>query len=444
MRKNAVAIGVAAALLQTAHAHAFGLGDIVNIGIQVGGKLIGAAVDKAADVVKESMRDSEAEAHQKAEQERKLAEQIQKQIDRIETMSDLRPIDRERLVLQIQEQHQAVKEMQAFIARAEARQKEERDKLFTVGGIAGVIGQAAMSSPSMIMARADAMARDPVWRAQMRANNEAVFRQADAMVAAGEPQAKARVVLAQADVLTKTGVPQAGAQAIVADAEALKRAQETAKDAALAIAETREEGEALVATNETTASSSAGGERAAQVSSGGKTDGVAQLALLDAFRPDLGKKVWIEFEDAPTETAMLRKLLQERGHTIVGIKEEAEVAYLVQGEFVIPETKMHDGLTKSVGKLLENPAQAVEPPAKKTMGTINAGIASFLLAASGAKAPSSQANGYRQQLLLVIARQPKDGKETRASVVQKTQGETIEAARLAKGAREELYRVLGI
>lgn len=443
MRKSLVVISIAATLFPAANTYAFGLGDIVNIGIQAGGKLIGAAVDKATDAVKESMRDPEAEAREKAEQERKLAEQIQKQIDKIEATPGLRPIDRERLVLQIQEQYQAVKEMQAFIARAEARQKEERDKLFTVGGIAGVVGEAAMSSPSMVMARANAMAHDPAWRAQMRANNQAAFRQASAMVAAGEPRAKARVVLAQADALTKTGAPQAGAQAIVDNAEALKKAQEAAKDAALAAAEAEEKGEIHAATDETTAISSIDGERAARASSKGKTDDVKQGGSLDAFSPDLGKKIWIEFEDAPSETAMLRKLLESRSHVLASAKEEADVVYLIQGEFIIPESKVHEGLTKSLGDLLEKPGQTIDPPAKKAMGAFQTGLASFMLAAAGAK-PPVETKGYTQQALLVIARQPKDGKETRASVLRKERGEDIMGGRLAKSAREELYRLLGV
>lgn len=443
MKKSLIAISISAAMFPAANALAFGIGDIVSIGIQAGGKLIGAAVDKATDAVKESMRDPEAEAREKAEQERKLAEQIQKQIDKIEATPGLRPIDRERMVLQIQEQYQAAKEMQAFVARAEARQKEERDKLFTLGGIVGVVGEAAMSSPSMVVARANAMAHDPVWRAQMRANNQAVFRQADAMVAAGEPQAKARVVLAQADALTKTGAPQAGAQAILDNAEALKEAQEAAKDAALAAAEAEEKEKIDAAMDETAAIPPVAGEKIAQASVEGKTDDVKPEGSLDAFSLDLGKKIWIEFEDAPSETAMLRKLLESRGHALASAREEADVVYLIQGEFIIPQSKAHEDLTRSLGDLLEKPGQTIDPPAKKNMGAFQTGVASLMLAAAGAK-PPVETKGYTQQALLVIARQPKDGKETRASVLRKERGEEIMGGRLAKAAREELYGLLGV
>ncbi|MCX8013991.1 MAG: hypothetical protein N3A02_06845, partial [Rectinema sp.] len=129
-------------MLISGNAQAFGLADIVGAGIRLGGELVGAAAGKAVDAVKESMRDPEEEARKKAEEERKLAEQLQKQIDKIEATPNLRPIDREKLVLQMKESYQAVKEMQAFIEKAEARQRAERDKIFTAEGFLGAVGSA--------------------------------------------------------------------------------------------------------------------------------------------------------------------------------------------------------------------------------------------------------------------------------------------------------------
>lgn len=422
-------------LAVAAPAHAFGINDLISIGIQEGGEILRAAGGKAVDAIKDSMRDPEAEAREKAEKERKLAEQMQKQIDEIEATPNLRPIDRERLVLQLKQTWRASKEMQAFVERAEAQQKAERDKVLTFGGIAGVVGRAALNTPSMVMAQADLMTKNPLWRAQQRMHNEAVFRQAQAQVDAGIPQAKARLAMAQADALMKTGLPLAGAGEIANNVEDLARAKQAAIDAAQA-ANSASQGEAAAMQPQTAnADGGNGGEAAPQA-----TD--PQAASLDVFSPDLGKKIWIEFEDAPAETARLRKLLQERGHIVVAAREEAEVAYLIQGEFAIPETKMHDGLTKSVGALLENPDQSIEPPAKKTMGAIGAGLSRFMLAAAGAQAP--QLPGYKQEALIVLARQPKGGKETRASAIETAQGEAIEAVRLAKAAKEALYRDLGL
>ncbi|PJF46097.1 MAG: hypothetical protein CUN48_15530, partial [Candidatus Thermofonsia Clade 3 bacterium] len=151
--KKLIAANIVAALCAT-NAYAFGIGDIVSIGIQAGSKIVGAAVDAGLEKVKESMRDPEAEAREKAEQERKIAEAFQKQVDEIEAKPGLRPIDREKLVLTLRRQQEWAKQIQAFVEQAEARQKAERDKIFTASGFLGVVGEAALNTPSMVIARA--------------------------------------------------------------------------------------------------------------------------------------------------------------------------------------------------------------------------------------------------------------------------------------------------
>lgn len=436
MPKKSLLAAVIAALGVT-NTHAFGIGDLLSVGIQAGGEIVRAAGGEAVDAIKDSMRDPEEEARKEAERQRKLAEQMQKQIDEIEAMPNLRPIDRERLVLQLERTWQASKEMQAFVAQAEAQQKAQRAQTLTMGGMAGVIGQAAMSSPSMVMAQADLMVANPVWRAEQRLHNEAAFRQVDAMVAAGIPQAETQIVLAQAEV-GGTELSEVGAGAMIGSAEELAKIKQATGDAAL-----------LSASVGQVDTSSLGGETPTTPA---LVDAVAQPEdpiavkdqIHDVFSPDLGKKVWIEFEDAPAETVALRKLLQERGHTVAQTRAEADAVYLIQGEFFITETKMHKGLVKSAGGILENPEETIEPPARKAMGTIGGGVSKFMLAAAGAQMPPSQAEGYRQEALLVIARQPRDGKETRVSVVRETQGDNLEAAKLVREAREELYLTLGI
>lgn len=437
VKEKLITISVVA-LLPVSYAHAFGLGDIVNIGIQAGGEIVRAAGGKAVDAIKDSMRDPEAEAREKAERERKLAEQMQKQIDEIEAIPNLRPIDRERLVLQLHQTWQASKDMQVLVERAEVQQKAERDKVLTMGGVASAIGKSALNTPSVALSQADVMSKNPIWRTEQRMRNEAVFQQAQVQVDSGIPQAKAKVTLAQADTLRSSGVQQAGSNEVIAKVEDIAKAERVAINVGAAV-------QVLPPSQEADSASKAKLESGNDITVNAEPI-VSALATAEAnaFSPDLGKRVWIEFEDAPTETVRLRKLLQERGHTVVPTKGEAEVVYLIQGEFVISETKMHDGLTISAGKLLENPEQPIDPPSGKTMGTINAGLVRFLLAAAGAKAPVSEAAGYRQSMLLVIARQPISGKETRVSVVKKVNSETIEAAKLARVAREELYRILGI
>lgn len=439
MSRKTLLLGLAV-LLPAAPAHAFGIVDNVSAGLQVGAKVVGAAVDAGIDKVKESMRDPEEEARKKAEEERKIAAAFQKQVEQIEARTDLRPIDKEKLILALREQQEWARQMQAFVEQAEARQKAERDKIFTTGGFLSVVGEAALNTPSMAMARAEAMTRNPLWRQEQRARNNAVFAQADAQVKAGVPQAQARAVLAQADSLRQTDTDHAMLR-MTTDA-----AQQTAQENAPAQEAAPQD---MAQTIRDDLASGADGQIAAASPGIDKTPsaaGEAETATQpdDAFSPDLGKPIWIEFEDAPGETAKLRQRLQERGHTLAATKDEAEVVYLIQGEFSIPETKLHEGITKSLGGLLENPSQIIDPPAKKMSGAISAGIASFLLAASGANAKVPAQQGYSQQALLVIARQPKGGKETRFAVKDKTQAESIEAASLAIKTRDRLYQALGV
>lgn len=449
MEKKALIAACVAGMLPVASAHAFGLGDLVSIGIQAGGEIVRAVGSKAVDAVKDSLRDPEAEAREKAEKERKFAEQMQKQIDEIERTPNLRPIDRERLVLALQKSYRQAKEMQAFVERAEAAQKAQRDQVLTLGGVAGVIGQAALSSPSVVLAQADALSRNPLYRAQIRANNEAVFRQADAMVAAGVPQAKDQIALAQADVLQKSGIQQVGAEEVLRQADALARQGVTQKDVERAVDGARAASEP-VGTDTGTAAGAQQEPSVAPSAVAAQKELSEEAGTKDAFSPDLGRKLYVEFVGSQKETQKLRDLLTARGHSLAASPGEAEVIYLIEGEYTVPETKQYKSVTASVGDLLENPGEAVPTPEKKLMGSIGAGVAKFLLlgaAAQGQPVPADampQDGVFSQEVLLVIARQPKNGKETRYSVVKSETGPELKAASLSIAAKESLYQALGI
>jgi hypothetical protein len=68
-------------------------------------------------------------------------------------------------------------------------------------------------------------------------------------------------------------------------------------------------------------------------------------------------------------------------------------------------------------------------------------------AAQGAQVPNGaipQEGVYPQESLLVIARQPKGGKETRFHVLKHIESEILDGAGLAKTSRDELYAALGM
>lgn len=441
--KKAIVVSTVVGAMAANHAYAFGINDLIGIGFRVGAELAGAAVSKAVDSVKESMRDPEAEARAKAEEERKLAEAFQKQVEQIEAERNLRPIDRERLILKLRRQQQWAQQVQAMAEAAEARQKAERDKIFTTSGFLGVVADAAMSSPSAVVAQAKLMTENPAWRAQQRVNNEIIFAQANAQVAAGIPQAKAKVALAQADVLQQTGIPQATMEAAVEAAKAMAQAGTNTHEVAAVVASASDAAE--VARSHADSATAASEQPTAST----RAD-VGKSPEADAFTPDLGRRIYIEFVGSPDETIKLRQRLAANGHRVVDTKDDADVAYIVEGEFSIPETKNHEGMTLAFGGLLQSPDKPIDPPAKKITGTISQGIGRFLLSAAAAQGQPVPAGAvpksgvYQQEALLVIARQPKDGKETRHSVVKSANSESIIAAKLAQESVSELYAALGI
>jgi hypothetical protein len=444
MKKNLIAIYVAV-LLPAGNAYAFGLGDIVNIGIQAGTKVIGAAVGAGIDKVKEAMRDPEAEAREKAEKERQIAEAFKKQVDEIEAKPGLRPIDRERLILILSRQQEWAKQMQSFAEQAEARQKAERDKIFTASGFLGVVGEAALNSPSMVIARADAMTKNPIWRAEQRMRTDAVFAQADAQMATGMPQAKSRAALAQADLIQKSGINEAGTKAVTNAADAMtgtgvtKQEIETVAEAAAGAKE--------AAPQSVTTPADAGQARIDAAEAG---SAAVSASSKDAFVPDLGRRLYVEFVGSPTETAHMRNRLQSMGHTMAASREEAEVVYLVEGEYTIPETKHYEGVTMNLAELLNAPDKPIPAPKKKLSGTLAAGVSKFMLAMAAAQGQNIPAGAvpkegvYQQEALLVIARQPKGGKETRFSVVKSVESADLAGAKLALGTRDDLYAALGL
>lgn len=393
------------------NAQAFGLGDIISSGVQVGSKMVSAGVDK----VKDSMRDPEAEAAKKQEEQRKLAEQYQKTIDQVEARSDLTPLQRERLIITLKQQYEKAGQLREFIESTEAQQRAERSKIFTPDGFASAVGQSVAGSSRVAIAQADAMAHSPIYRAQIRSQDESVMRQADAMVAAGTPQSKIKSVIDQADAAKRADTQeQVGATPPVA--------QQLAG--------------VSPSNSDNVVKNSAPTGRAPEV---------------DAFTPDLGKKLWVEFAKSQTETQKLRKYLASKGHVMANSVSEADISYLVDGEYIIAPTKQYDGLRKDAGDLIENPSLTIAPPEKKLMGSFNLGVAKLLLGAAtvqGQQVPEAmvpkEQTTFKQEVLLVIARQPKGGKETRVSILKEDDQQDIVGIQLASAARDDLYVLLGM
>ena len=412
----------------TQNACAFGIGDLVSAGLQAGGKLVGAAVDAGIDKAKDAMRDPEAETAKQKAEEKKAVEGFQKMLSEIEARRDLSPLQREQLTITFKKQYSQMQQLQQFIQAAEASQKAKRDQIFTGAGLVGVLGEAALSTPSMAMAQAEILSKSP----EMRLHINSALRQATVLTASGIPQGQIQRTLAQADSAFKTGALQSGIKTAVNLAEIATntRADISATTNPPEIAPSDPEQNAMVESTRGT---------------------VAPTLATDAFTPDIGKKVYLEFVGSASQTKSLRDALLRRGHTLANDKTGADVTYLIEGEYIINENKLHKGLKIGVGQLLDEPTKAIEKPAIKTMGAVGMSINKFLFGmaqAQGANIPTAalpkESNGFRQQVLVVIARQPREGAETRYSVLQEIESPEIEAASIAKAANGDLLNQLGL
>lgn len=387
---RAAIVATALMLANAAPAQAFDiLGTVIGAGVRVGTELGGAVIGKAVDSVKDSLRDPEAEAAEKREQDRKMLETIAASQREIETREGLTPLQRERLSMALMQQYEQVQVFRKRAEEMEALRRAQRDRIFTLGGVAELALDATLSSAPVAMAKADMM------------------------VKAGIPQAQGRAAIAGADAV------MGGGQRLLAIPinPSIHQAQAANAIAAalppLAV-------EAQGATPPTAAPGQAP-----------VTEGV------NAFTPDQGRKIHFEFAGSPSLTRKMRAALAEKGFDLVEQPEQAEVRYVIEGEYLVRKTNRHKRLQLDVGSLLENPGQPVGPPEE----ILGAKIGGMLF---GGAIGGTKVSGFQQEVLLVIARQAAGKPESRMAVTKRMRLENIVAAPLARDAVEELFERLGL
>lgn len=392
----------------TTSAMSFGLGDVIGPVLQVGAKLGGAAIDKAVDSVKDSIRNPEAEEAEKQQEERKMLEFFAKAQKEIEEREGLRPLQRERLVMALAQQYEQIQVFQKYAEAAEVQRRAERDKLFTTGGLLGLAADAAISSTTVAMARADMHLKAGVPKAQANA----VFARAE-----GSP---GTAIGQQIRADLTTGISNA-AVGMVTPVHGVKR------DSA-PVADTH-----FPDSNNQTAT----GEQVAE-------------AEVDAFSLDRGRQIHVEFSGSPLLTKKIRDALASMGYTLVDSTDKSDVTYLIEGEFVIRETSRHDGMRLDVGNILEKPTQNIVLPEEKLTGKLGVGVSKFLSGLASANKKMTAGQGvsseiaYRQEILLVIARQPVGGPETRFSITDHMTNPNIQAVHLADATVGKLFEKLGL
>lgn len=423
--KSTAHVLIAMAMLVTVTpSHAF-LGDLIGAGVNAGAKLLGAGIDKAKD----GLKDHEAEARKKQEAEAAQLKNFEEAVSKIEGRSDMTQLQKEKAVRTVRKQFEMVTTITKMQEQAEAQGRAERDKLFTAEGLVGVAAGVAVDA----------------------ASTRAVFAQADAMVKAGIPQARTREVFARVD----------GA-AVQAAQDRTRQVLATA--AVTAVAEALAPKEVTAAANVSTAASDVPVHRAVQGQAeltGTEADEAPPAERVagpapttaNAFSPDLGRRIALDFVGSPRLQQELASKLQALGHEVVA-KADADVVYRIEGEYQALENRQSSGVTHDLGAILESDTFAWKPQSKIS-GSVGSGVSKLLFAigqAQGAQIPRElrdahqQANSgtLKQSVLLVISREPREGSASRAAFSREASSQEVVAVGLAKQVYQLMVTELGV
>lgn len=420
-----VATAIVASCFLPLTAHAF-LGEIIGVGINVGSKLIGAGIDKAKD----AMRDHEAEAKKKKEEQDKQLLAYNASIDAIEGKTDMGHLQKEKAVMRVNKQFEMVQGIARLQEQAAAMRRAENDKLFTAGGLLGVVGDAAAGAAGtrMALAQADVMVKAGIPQMQTKA----AFARLDA-TDMGALQARSRSVVAGVDAVVKQGAAllptaQGAMPAVEQAANALAQMQpaDVLPVGAAATAQATEVGDSGTAT---------------------PASGAAHIAVVaNAFTPDLGLKIGLAFEGAPKKLRDIKAALSAQGHQLVEDLNLADVVYRFEGDYVVKENKQHSGIEKNLGSILDDDAFAWSPE-KKMLGGIGSSLGKVFMAVAQSQGKNVQlpeAPAMEQTVVLLVAREPKDGKSSRISAISVVRNDQAMPKELAKRAYDELMGKLGL
>lgn len=412
--KNILSLVFVVFIIQSNSASAVGIGDFISAGINVVGKVGGAAIDKAMQDSPEEMEQKRLKA--KADQEAKFHEAIAK----VEARTDITPLEKEKFTRQISKTFGMAETISNLAAQQEMNRREQRDQMFTAGGMAGVVGNAAMNTPSAMMARADIA------------------------VKTGAPQAESRRAIAGADALMKTGQPQAQSRAAVEAAMTGGAVHPSAT------------GVQPGGTQEDRARVAAGIQGGIAQHQGDINKAIADV---EAAKPktlltepeatnlavlDKGRKVYVEFVGSKKLTEQLQSAFKDNGHTVVASAAEAEVVYQFDGEYVIGHEGSRDNVIERVGAYSDNP-HTIEPPQQAQPSAVKTAVGGFFAAMAGIpiKQPSVDAGAYKQAVL-VVANRHFNGQDARVSALAKEESGVVEADMLITNALQELVATVGV
>lgn len=416
MKKLALIVVFAGLAEFSAQASAIGIGDLVGAGIQAVGKLGGAAIDKAMEDSPEEM--ARKQEQQKLEREAKFKEVIAK----IEERKDITPLEKEKLIRAAAHSFGAAETISNLAVQQELQRRAERDQTLSAGGIVGVVGNAAMNTPSATMAKADLMVKAGIPQAQSRAAIDG----AHDLMKTGRPQAQSRAAVEVATVAVN------GDTVTAANRETVELGG-TANDKAAA----RDGVMTAIGQHQPEIDQAKAAVEAAKPDSLPSAPKIENLASLDK-----GRKVYVEFVGSKTLSERLVQAFRQNGHQLVDNEAEADAVYQFDAEFAIAEEPSREGANVRVGQFVEDGAKLIELKAK---GASLKGMATgVLFALGGREMPKRQDSGLYRQAALFVANRHADGKDMRVAVGKKSETYELEPMKLIDGALLDLLDAVGV
>lgn len=371
-------------LLSVGQAHAFGNNDLFSAGFSLLGQIGGAVVDKA-------LADSPEEIEAKRLKEKAaLDTQFKEAVAKIDSNKEMTPLQKEKMVRITAKQFGMADTVNNLNAQQELEKNKQTDKMFTAGGLVGAVGNAALSTPSAAIARADAA------------------------VAMGQPQSQSRNVLAQYDA-RQAGRPQVtitpGQQANVADQ--LQGGLDAGK-----------------------------AKFNAEMDAAKSKDGFVVEQAAGLAKQDKARKVFVEFVNGKALTEKLRVAFKDAGFTLVDNKAASDVAYQFDGEYNVASEPNRDGVSEPVGAFLDA-HRTIEAPQIKT-GMLKSAAGGLLAVFSGGQIkPQATPSTYRQQVLIVANRHA-DGKDTRVSALSEKDAATLVPDTMIEEAMLGIVGLVGV
>lgn len=399
-------------LCYTSAASAFGIGDLVGAGIQVVGKVGGAMIDKALEDSPEEMADKNKKEAQAREANYQAA------IAKIEARNDVTPLEKEMLTRQIAKTMGMAETISNMAAQQEIQRRANRDQLLTGGGIVGVVGDAALNTPSAVMARADLA------------------------VKAGIPQSESNRAINGANVLMKTGQPQATSQSAIEAASSGIGRDGSRAGVQLGGSDTNKMQTAagvmgIIDTHRAEMDQTAAQLEAAKPKQLRSREEVSNLVDLDK-----GRKIFVEFAGGKQLTELLKRAFMDRGLEMVSSASEADVVYQFDGMYSVNSTPNRDGLKEPVGAYYDSPRRLEEPKTQTSMKSMVGGLLSTIARAPATSKPSST-TGFQQGVLMVANRRF-EGKDIRVSALVSKESGMLEPDSLIKEAMEQIIAKVGV